>query len=257
MPNLIIASFKQEAAAIEGLKKLNELESIGDITIYETVLLKKNADGESVVLQSDTTEGASTLSGMAIGTLIGSLAGPVGAVAGMLTGTLTGSAVDTENYGFAEDFISTVAEQLPLDSVAIIAEVDEDDPTFIDSSLAPLGATLTRTDVDYEYDKYSDEEMEEFDEEIGAKRAKLKAAAADEKVKFQEKIALLKEKRKEKIAEFKEKVKEEASDVRASVKERKISRIRNKMEKHQKKIAELEKRLQAILEKEPMKAVES
>jgi uncharacterized membrane protein len=257
MPNLIIASFKQEAAATEGLKKLNELELIGDITIYEMVLVKKNADGETVVLQSDTTEGGSTLSGMAIGTLIGSLAGPVGAVAGMLTGTLTGAAVETEHYGFAEDFASKVAEQLPLESVAIIAEIDEDDSTFIDSTLAPLGAILTRTDVDYEYDKYSDEEMDEFDDEISAKRAKLKAAAADEKGKFQEKIALLKEKRKEKIAEFKEKAKEAVLDVKVSGKERKISRIRNKIEKHQKKIVELEKKLQSTLEKEPLKAVES
>lgn len=257
MANLIIASFKQETTGIEGLQKLNELESIGDITIYETVLLKKNADGGIVVLQSDTTEGASTLSGMAIGTLIGSLAGPVGAVAGMLTGTLTGSVVEMEHYGFADDFVSKVAEDLPSESVAIIAEIDEDDPIFIDSTFTPLGATLTRTDVDYEYDKYSDEEMEELDEEIGAKRAKLKAATIDEKAKFQEKIALLKEKRKEKIAEFKEKVKEAAADVKASGKDRKISRIRNKIEKHQKKIVDLEKKLQAILEKEPLKAVES
>ena len=71
MTNLLIASFKQEAEAIEASQKLNELESIGDITIYEMVVITKNADGEAVVLQADTNEGVRTLSGMAIGTLIG------------------------------------------------------------------------------------------------------------------------------------------------------------------------------------------
>lgn len=257
MANLIIASFKQEATAIEGLKKLNELESIGDITIYEMVLLKKNADGETVVLQSDTTEGANTLAGMTIGAVIGSLAGPVGTVMGLLAGTLTGSAVEIDHYGFADDFVAKAGEHLAPDSVALVAEIDEDAPIFVDSTLTPLGATLTRTDVDYEYDKYSDEEMDELDEEIAAKRAKLKAAAASDKARFQEKIDALKEKRKEKIAEFKEKVKEAATDVKDMGKERKISRIRNKIEKYQQKIVDLEKKLQGVLEKEPLKAVES
>src|SRR5258707_2371583 len=123
MANLIIASFKQEAVATEGLKKLSELEAIGDITIYEMVLLKRDADGETVVLQSDTTEGANALAGMTIGAVIGSLAGPVGAVVGMLAGTLTGEAVEIDRYGFADDFVAKVGEHLPPDSVALVAEI--------------------------------------------------------------------------------------------------------------------------------------
>src|SRR5258707_15556449 len=132
MANLIIASFKQEAVATEGLKKLSELEAIGDITIYEMVLLKKNADGETVVLQYDTTEGANTLAGMTIGAVIGALAGPVGTVLGMLTGTLTGTAGGMDQYGFADDFIAKIGEQLSPESVALVAGIDEDAPIFID-----------------------------------------------------------------------------------------------------------------------------
>ena len=57
MTNLIISTFKEEATAIEASQKLNELEIIGDITIYERVILKKHADGETVVLQADTAGG--------------------------------------------------------------------------------------------------------------------------------------------------------------------------------------------------------
>jgi uncharacterized membrane protein len=250
MTNLIIASFKEEAAAIEASHKLNELESIGDITIYEMVIIKKNADGEAVVLQADATEGLTTLSGMAIGTLIGALAGPVGAMIGMLTGTLTGEALEEDHYGFAEDIISRANGQLEPGSVAIVAEIGEEEEIFIDSSLTPLGAVLTRTDVDYEYDEHSDEEMEEFDEEIAAERAKIRSATVAEQAVIHEKITELKEKRKEKIAGWKEKVQEVVSEVKTSVKERKVAKLRDKIEKHQRKIAALETKLQKALGKD-------
>ena len=250
MNNLIVASFPLETEAIAASSKLTELESIGDITIYEMVVVQKKVDGEVVVLQAETTEGLATLSGMAIGGLVGALAGPVGMVLGMFTGTLTGSAIEADDYGFAEDVISKIADQLAPGTTAVVAEVEEDDPEFVDSTLALVaGGTVTRTDVDYEYTKYSDEEIDEFDEDIAAIREKLKAAGSEEKDKFRQKIAKLKDKRKERINEIREKVKEAAAEVKISAKERKIARIRSKIEKHQQKIATLEKKLQAVLEK--------
>lgn len=256
MTNLIVASFNQEAEATEASHKLHELESIGDITIYEMIVIKKNADGETTVMEVDTTAGFTTLSGMALGTLIGALAGPVGLVAGMMTGTLTGAVLEADDYGFAEDFVARIGDQLQPGMAAVVAELDEDSQVFVDSTLTPLGATLTRTDVDYEYNKYSDEELDEFEEDIAAKRAKLQSAEAEDKAKFQQKLTDLKEKRNERIVRLKEKIKETVTEIKTSGKERKIAKIRNKIEKHQKKIAELEKDLQEVLEK-GKEAVES
>jgi DNA repair exonuclease SbcCD ATPase subunit len=142
---------------------------------------------------------------------------------------------------------------------AVIAEIEESDPVFVDSSLKPLGAILTRSDVDYEYNKHSDEEIDELDEEIAAARTKLKSAVDNDKAKFRKKIDKLKEERKERIDEFKEKVKDTAAEIRTSAKERVIGKIRNKIEKHQKKIADLEKQLQAVLakDKEAVKGTEA
>ncbi len=94
-----------------------------------------------------------------------------------------------------------------------------------------------------------DEEIDELDEEIAAARAKLKSAVDNDKVKFRKKIDKLKEERKERIDEFKEKVKETATEIKTSAKERVIGKIRSKIEKHQKKISDLEKQLQAVLAK--------
>lgn len=250
MTNLIIATFKEEAEAVEASQKLHELDSIGDVTVYEMVMVKKNADGEAVVLHADTAEGGTTLSGMAIGTLIGALAGPVGAVVGMFTGTMTGAVIEADHYGFAEDFLSEAAGQLQPGTTAIIAELEESDPVFVDSSLSRLGAALKRSDVDYEYNKHSDEEIDELDDEVAAARKKLKSAADKDKEKFRQKIAKLKEERNEKIKEFREKVKEADMEIKTSALERKVGKLRSKIEKHQQKIADLEKRLQAVLGKD-------
>jgi uncharacterized membrane protein len=251
MTNLLIASFQQEAEAIEASHKLNDLETMGDITVYEMVVIKKNAAGETVVLQADTDEGTRTISGMAIGALIGSLAGPVGFVAGIFTGTLAGMAAEEDHYGFTEEVTSKLAAQLQPGETAVLAEIDEDDEVFVDGTLKPLGATLTRTDVDYEYDEYSDEEMDELDEEIATERAKIKSATDTEKSKIRKEIAHLKAERKERIADLKEKVKEVAANVKNAVKGQKTTKLRNKIEKHQKKIAALEQKLQKALGKEP------
>jgi len=64
MTNLIVATFKKEADAIEASHKLAEMEAFGDVTIYERVIVKKNQNGETSVVQEDTTEGLRAVSGM-------------------------------------------------------------------------------------------------------------------------------------------------------------------------------------------------
>ena len=249
MTHLITASFDQEEKAVEAFTKLQELEKIGDITIYEMVVVAKNDAGEATIIEALTAEGTQTLPAMAIGTIIGALAGPVGMVTGMLVGALTGEAADLDDYGFEDDFFSKVTAQLKPGTSVVVMEVEEDDPVFIDSTLTMMGTEPNRTDVNYEYTKYSDEELEEFEEDILAVRDKLKTAVDEDKEKFHNKIIKLKGKRKERIEELKEK-KENAAEAEVSDKEKKIGRIRAKIEKHQKKIAELEQKLTAVLQKE-------
>ncbi len=57
MTNLIVISFANETQAIEASHKLIELESFGDITVYEKVILKKHSNGDTSVIQTETTDG--------------------------------------------------------------------------------------------------------------------------------------------------------------------------------------------------------
>src|SRR6266498_1826166 len=172
MTSLIVASFANEAQAVKGSHKLQELESFGDISIFEQVIVKKDSNGQITFLQDDTSDGLRTVGGMGIGTLVGAIAGPVGAVVGMMVGTLTGAVVDADRMDFEDDFGLKVTEHLQPGTVAIIAEIAEDGPAFVDTSLEPLGATIFRTDADDAYDYYEDDQLDEFDESIDAERAK-------------------------------------------------------------------------------------
>ena len=246
MTNLIIASFREDSKAIEASKKLSDLESLGDITIFERLLVKKDANGATSILQTESTEGLRTLSGMAMGSLIGSIAGPVGLLAGMLVGTVSGTADEDDYLGFSQNFLTKATKLMQPGSSAIIAEIDEDSEVFVDSSLKPFDGTLVRTDVDYEFEKYSDEQIEAFDEEVAEERAKLKVATDSEKAKIKDKIAAIKANRKKRILELKEKVKAQVNEVIVPFKEHKISRLKHSIKKHQSKIAALQQELKEI-----------
>jgi len=246
MTNLIVISFKNESQAIEGSHKLTELESFGDITVYEKVMLKKNATGETTVIQSETSDGLRTLSGMAIGSLVGALAGPVGLLVGMMTGTLAGAALESDYFDFSEDLKSKVMNRVQPGSVSIIAEIYEENPAFVDNAVAPFSATIFRSDIDYVYDEYVDDQIEELDEEIAAERTKIKEAAASEKSKILERIDQLKERRRQRIIELKGKKQSFIARIKTSREEEKKNQLKSRIYKHQKKIDVLEEKLKYL-----------
>jgi len=214
MTNLLIASFNKEIQAIEASRKLTELELSGDITIYERVLLKKRADGTAEILQADITHGVRSISGMSLATLIGIIGGPVGMAAGILSGTLSEVAIELGYFGFSEDFGKKVVNKLEGNDVAVIAEVDEENPVFINGT---IGGMISRTNVQYAYSEYSEERIEAIDSEIAAQRIRIKSVEDAEKILLEQKIIDLKEKRRRKLAELERRAKEGRLMGRSSI----------------------------------------
>jgi uncharacterized membrane protein len=170
MTNLIVASFANEVQAISGSHKLAKLESVGDITVYEKVMIRKEPKGDIIVLQENTSNGLRAISGTALGSFIGVLVGPVGLLVGTITGTLAGAAFESGHFDFSEDIVSKVKDRLQPGMVAIVAEVYEQGPAFLDNGLEPLGATIYRSNVDDVYDKYLDEQLHEIKDKIAGQR---------------------------------------------------------------------------------------
>lgn len=235
MTNLIVLSFPDEAKAIQASHKLIELESFGDISIFEKAIIKKGADGEYTSLQSESTDGLRLVSGMALGTLIGVIGGPVGMMVGMLTGTAIGAIAETDYVDFAEDFVNKVSDRLKVGDVAILAEVSEDSPAFVDNVVTTLGGTIFRSNVDNVYDDYDDEQVREFDKEIAEDRKQFKAAVREDKERIKKRIEQLKEKRRQRIAALKEKAKD-----------RKKARLAKAINKEEEKISQLKQGLNKL-----------
>jgi uncharacterized membrane protein len=246
MTNLTIVTYPNEEQARAGAKRLAEIESIGDITVYESVVIKKDEKGDISILQEDISTGAGTIAGMAIGGLIGSLAGPVGLLTGLLLGTLTGIAYESDNYSFSEDYAKKIAEGIEPGMAAIIAEVDEDDPVFLNSYVAETGGTLLRTDADTAYEVFDDEQVEIWDEEIASNRAKLKAASEEDKEKIRNAIEALKENRRQRIAALKADAEKAAKDAKGQVIETRAEFIQNRIARYKDRIIALENELKKI-----------
>jgi uncharacterized membrane protein len=235
MTNLIVLSFPDEAKAIQASHKLTELESFGDISIFEKAIIKKGANGEYTSLQSESTDGLRMVSGMALGTLIGAIGGPVGMMVGMLSGTAIGAIVEADYIDFSEDFADKVSDRLKIGDVAILAEVSEDSPAFVDGVVTPLGGNIFRSNVDNVYDDYEDDQVKEFENEIAEDRKQFKAAAQEDKERLKKKIEQLKEKRRQRIASLKEKAKN-----------RKKARLAQAIDREQSKISELKESLNKL-----------
>ncbi len=242
MTNLVVMSFASEAKAMEASEKLAEIESFGNITVYEKVIAKKDLDGNVTLLESNTTEGLRTLTGMALGTL-GAFAGPVGLVIGIFTGALAGAAVDSDYFDFAEDFTTKVIEHLQPGTVAIVAEIYEEDPALLDLALQPFDATISRSNLDYAHDEYEDGQMKDIEEEIADQRNKLKSALAADKAGIQENISRLKERRKKRITELKQRQNTVIAKIRTLANDHRKARLIKSISRHEQKVEELEEKL--------------
>ncbi len=235
MTNLIVLSFTDEAKAIQASHKLIELEAFGDISIFEKLIIKKDANDEFTYLQTESSEGLRMVSGMALGTLVGAVGGPVGMLVGMLSGTLVGAVAETDYIDFSEDVVRKVTNRLKVGDVAILAEISEDGPAFVDNAVTPLGGNIFRFNVDDVYSDYEDQQVKQFDDEIAEERKQFKAARKEDKARIKSKIDQLKEKRSQRIAALKEKGKD-----------RKKDRLTKAINKQEGKVSELNEKLNKL-----------
>ena len=254
MTSLIIASFEKEDEGIEISRKLSQLEMLGEITIFERVIVRRNGDGTASVLQADITDGLRSISGLALDTLVTSLGGPVGMAVGILAGTFAGRVRDLNYFGFPDDFESRLVTKIFPGDVSIIAELDDNNSIYVNSL---PGGRIYRISVDYEYPEYAESQIEAVDEEIAMRRIRMKSAGPAEISLLLQRISDLKEKRRRKLADLDKKTKEllaksksssphDREKTRRSLHEIRISRLKNRIEKHQMLLAELRNELKHL-----------
>lgn len=189
MNKLMVAVFDDEAAADAGLKALRALHAAGDITLYATGVLARDAQGALSVKEPMDAGPVGAVTGLAVGSLIGLLGGPAGMAIGAATGSLFGALRDFWTAGVGLDFVEEAARQLLPGKVALVAEVEEEWVFPVDSALEAAGGKVhrrTRTEIS---ELHFDQDIADFRAEIKALESEASHAAGAAKERLQTRLA--------------------------------------------------------------------
>jgi uncharacterized membrane protein len=189
MNKLMISIFDNETAANAGLHALRKLHNDGDITLYATGVVAKNAAGELSVKQADGQAPLGTGLGLAVGSLIGLLGGPAGVAVGAATGAVAGAVRDFWVAGVSLDFVEEASKHLQAGKAAVVAEIEEEWVIPVDTALEKAGGIVfrrTRSDI---FDEQVNHDMAALKSEISELEAELADAGGAAAIKLKTKIA--------------------------------------------------------------------
>ncbi|MCL4707973.1 DUF1269 domain-containing protein [bacterium] len=144
MNKMLVAVFDSEEVAVEGLSALKGLHKDGDITVYATAVLVKDASGKVSIKQAAEQGPIGTGLGMLAGSMVGLLAGPVGLAVGASMGTLTGLIFDLNKSGIDVQFVDDVSKALSSGKAAVLADVEESWTEPVDARVRKLGGMVFR-----------------------------------------------------------------------------------------------------------------
>ncbi len=242
MDKFLVAVFDNETAAFEGLTALEGLHQQGDITVYATAVLVKDAAGV-VTVKKEADEGPmGTALGILIGSMVGVLAGPVGVAAGVTAGYTTGLLLDLGRLGMSSDYMEQVSTTLEPSKVAVLADVNEDWVTPVNTVLAPLGATITRSPKAEFAEDQVNRDAAAFEAELNQLQQELAQANAEDKAMVQKDIEKVRKQLQATNAKIEAQIKQLDSDMKT-----KLNALNNQM-KHanDEKKAQIEKRMTEV-----------
>jgi uncharacterized membrane protein len=185
---MLVVVFDNETKAYEGKKALLQLDGEGSLSVYAYAVLAKRADGTATVKQGDDSGPVGTLLGTSFGSLIGLLGGPVGLAIGAAAGLEVGGATDLNNARIGEDFIDDVTKTLLPNRVAVVAEIDEDWTTPVDTRMEAIGGSVFRRALSDVKQTIHEENVAAMQADLAQMKAEHAKAHADRKAKLQEKI---------------------------------------------------------------------
>ena len=188
MDRMLVVVFDNESKAYEGKRALLQLDAEGSISVYADAVLVKHADGTSSVKQDDDPGPLGTLVGTALGSFIGLLGGPAGVAIGAAAGFGAGGAADLDNARIGEDFIAEVSKKLLPNRVAVVAEIEEDWTTPVDTRMEAIGGTVFRRALSEARKTANEEEVAAMKADLAQMKAEHAKAHAEHKAKLHEKI---------------------------------------------------------------------
>ena len=216
MDRMLVVVFDTEPKAYEGKKALMRLEGEGSSVVYAYAVVGRHADGTTTIRQGDDPGPVATLVGTAVGALIGLLGGAVGAAIGGAAGLAVGGTVDINNARIGDDFVEDVKQQLQTNKFALVAEIQEDWTTPVDTRMEAIGGKVLRRALSEVKDTVNQEDIAAMKADMAQMKAEQAKAHADRKAKLNEKINQLDSKIQAQLEKAKQR--RQAADAQARAK---------------------------------------
>ena len=215
MDRMVVTVFDNETKAYQGKSALQQLENEGSIALYASAVVLKHADGSVTVKNEDYAPPFASIAGTAFGSLIGVLGGPVGFGIGAASGFLIGGMFDVDNARVGEDYLDDVARALTPNKVALIAQVDEEWTTPLDTKMEAIGGTVFRRALWAVQEQVDDEAIAAMKADVAGFKAEVSKVSADRKKKLQAKIDALDAKIQARENKLKESIKAQKAEAQA------------------------------------------
>jgi hypothetical protein len=122
------------------------------------------------------------------------LGGPVGMAIGATAGFTAGAVKAANDLSIGEDFVDDVTKKLLPGKVALIAQIDEEWITPVDSRMEALGGTVNRRALADVRDAVDEKEIAAMKADLSQMKAEQAEARAELKAKLQGKITQLESK---------------------------------------------------------------
>ena len=215
MDRMIVIVFDNENKAYEGKNALQQLADEGSIGLYAYAVLAKQPDGTATIKQGDTAGPLATLVGTSFGSLIGLFGGPAGMMIGAAAGMGAGAGMDFANLGIGEDFLDDVTKELKPGKFALVAEVEEDWVTPVNTRMEAIGGNVHRRSLAEVTSKLHEENVNAMKADLAQLKAEHAESKADQKTKIQEKISQLEAKIQNQLQKIKERTEAAQAQARA------------------------------------------
>ena len=216
MDRMLVVVFDSESNAYECNKELLRLENEGSIVVYAHAVIAKNADGTTTLRQSDDPGPLGSVLGTSLGSLIGLLGGPTGLAIGTVAGLFAGSAADLHNARISDEFVDDVTKELLPNRFALVAEIQEDWTTPVDTRMEAIGGIVFRRAMSDVTHTVNNEDVAAMKADVAQMKAEHAKSHADRKAKLQEKINQLDSKIQAQLERAKER--RQAADRQAKAK---------------------------------------
>jgi uncharacterized membrane protein len=197
---IVAVVFKDEKSAYQGVRAFSEMNAEGSIDVAVVCVIKKETDG--TVSTKEVADGfpVGTLAGTALGSLVGLLGGPIGLAVGATSGAFAGMVGDLYSIGVDEEFVSDVATALLPGKCAVVAEVDEEWVTPMDTRMEALGGMVYRALKSTVHEEHWERDIAAAKAQREQLRIEHAKAQADRKARLQAQIDRLSERIDAKLA---------------------------------------------------------